>query len=107
MALNIPLTNIVFHINHQFITNVPLLYPLKKPENRRFSNVSKGYRNEALVENRLIWELLQISIIDNDIDIISNFVYILISSFQCMFLNSSHYTTLLILITSCNLFDWK
>ena len=40
-----------------FPTNVPLLYPLKTSENRRFSDVfgggGGGYRNGTLVENRL------------------------------------------------------
>ena len=35
-----------------FSTNVPLLYPLKTSENRRFS-VFSGYRRETLVENGL------------------------------------------------------
>ena len=36
-----------------FSTNGPLLYPLKTSENRRFSNVYRGYRGGTLVENRL------------------------------------------------------
>ena len=40
------------HIN-PFSTNVPLLYPLKTSENRRFSNVFRGYRSGTLVENGL------------------------------------------------------
>ena len=36
-----------------FSTNVLLLYPLNTSENRRFSNVFRGYRSETLVENGL------------------------------------------------------
>ena len=35
-----------------FSTDGPLLHPLKT-ENRRFSNVCRGYRGGTLVENRL------------------------------------------------------
>ena len=31
----------------------PFLYPLKTSENRRFSNVSRGYRNGTLASNGL------------------------------------------------------
>ena len=34
-----------------FSTNVPSLYPLKTSENRRFSDVFRGYRIGTLVEN--------------------------------------------------------
>ena len=34
-----------------FSTNVPPLYPLKKSEDRRFSDVFRGYRSEKLDEN--------------------------------------------------------
>ena len=37
-------------------TNVPLLYPLKTSENRRFSYVFRGYRSGMLVENGLSLE---------------------------------------------------
>ena len=36
-----------------FSTNVPLLYPLKTSENRRLSDVFKGYRSRTSVENGL------------------------------------------------------
>ena len=36
-----------------FSTNVKLLYPLKTSENRRFSDVFRGYRSGTLVENGL------------------------------------------------------
>ena len=36
-----------------FLTNVPLLYPLKTFQNLQFSNVFRGCRSETLVENRL------------------------------------------------------
>ena len=41
------------HVN-PFSSNVPLLYPQKTSENRRFSNVLRGYRSGTLVENGLI-----------------------------------------------------
>ena len=34
-----------------FSANIPLLYPLKLSENRRFSDVFKGYRNKTLNGN--------------------------------------------------------
>ena len=34
-----------------FSTNFPLLYPLKASENLQFSDVFKGYRSGALIEN--------------------------------------------------------
>ena len=36
-----------------FLTNVPLLYPLKTSEKLRFSDVFRGYRSGTLVENGL------------------------------------------------------
>ena len=43
-----------------FLTNVPLLYPLKISENRRFSDVLRGYRSGTLVANELIWTLISL-----------------------------------------------
>ena len=40
------------HMN-PFLTNVPLLYPLKTSENLRFSDDFRGYRGGTLVENGL------------------------------------------------------
>ena len=40
-----------------FSTNVPLLYPLKTSENRRFCDVFRGYRSATLAENGLIMPL--------------------------------------------------
>ena len=37
-----------------FSTNVPLLYSLKTSENRRLSDVFRGYRSGTLVENGLM-----------------------------------------------------
>ena len=37
-----------------FSTNISLLYPLQTSENRSFSDVFRGYRSRALVENGLI-----------------------------------------------------
>ena len=36
-----------------FSTNVPFLYPLKTSENRRFSDVFRGYRKKPVTRNRL------------------------------------------------------
>ena len=43
----------VFNSISPFSTNVPLLYPLKTPENWRFSNVFREYRGGILVEKGL------------------------------------------------------
>ena len=40
-------------IFNPFSTNVPYLYPLKTSENRRFSDIFRGYRSGTLVENGL------------------------------------------------------
>ena len=40
-------------IINPFSTNVSLLYPLKTSENRRLSDVIRGYRSGTLVENVL------------------------------------------------------
>ena len=37
-----------------FLTNLPLLYLLETSENRRFSDVFRGYGSETLVENGLM-----------------------------------------------------
>ena len=37
-----------------FRANIPILYPLKTPENLWFSDVSKGYKMGALARNGLI-----------------------------------------------------
>ena len=58
---------IVLLQNHQdinpFSNNVPLLYPRKTSENRRFSDVFTGYRSGTLVENGL-WSVLRHYIIN-------------------------------------------
>ena len=36
-----------------FLTNIPILYPLKIPENQRFSGDFRGYKMEALAKNVL------------------------------------------------------
>ena len=36
-----------------FSTNVPFLHPLNTSENRKFSDVFRGYRSRTLVENGL------------------------------------------------------
>ena len=41
--------------NNPFSTNVPLLYPLKTENHRRFSDVFRGYRSGTLAENGLIF----------------------------------------------------
>ena len=35
-------------------SNVPLLYPVKTSENRRFSDFFSGYRSRTLIENGLV-----------------------------------------------------
>ena len=37
-----------------FPTNVPILYPLKTPENQRLSRVFRGYKIGTLAKNGLI-----------------------------------------------------
>ena len=37
-----------------FLVNIPFLNPLKTSENRNFSDVFKGFRNEILTGNGLI-----------------------------------------------------
>ena len=50
---------ILFIIN-PFSTNIPLLYPLKTLENRRFSDVFRGYRCATLIENELMaWRFVK------------------------------------------------
>ena len=46
--------NIEILFINPFSANVPLLYPLKISENRRFFDVLRGYRSGTLVENGLI-----------------------------------------------------
>ena len=37
-----------------FLANVPILYPLKTPENQRFSGVFRGYKIGTLARNGLM-----------------------------------------------------
>ena len=37
-----------------YLANVPILYPLKTPENQSFSDVFRGYKMETLAKNGLI-----------------------------------------------------
>ena len=39
-----------------FLANAPILYPLKTPENERFSDVFRGYKLGTLAANGLIQE---------------------------------------------------
>ena len=39
-----------------FLANVPILHPLKTPENERFSDVFRGYKLGTLATNGLIQE---------------------------------------------------
>ena len=59
---NLPLVNIEwtfspslfpYDLLNPFSTNVLLLYPLKKSENRRFSDIFRGFKSGTLVENGL------------------------------------------------------
>ena len=36
---------------NQFLANAPILYPLKTPENQRFSGVFSGYKMGTLARN--------------------------------------------------------
>ena len=42
----------IHHLN-LFLANVPILYPLKTPENQRFSGVFRGYKMGTLTRNGL------------------------------------------------------
>ena len=42
-------------ICNPFLANVPILYPLKTPENQKFSGVFRGYKMETLARNGLKW----------------------------------------------------
>ena len=44
----------ILKIRSPIFNNVPLLYPLKTSENRRFSDVFRGYRSRTLVESGLM-----------------------------------------------------
>ena len=50
-----------------FLINAPILYPLKTPENQRFSDVFRGYKIGTLARNGLIIKaqlnLLQVNIL--------------------------------------------
>ena len=37
-----------------FLANVPILYPLKTPENQRFSDIFTGYKMGTLARNELM-----------------------------------------------------
>ena len=37
-----------------FLANASILYPLKTPENQRFSSVFRGYKMGTMARNRLI-----------------------------------------------------
>ena len=39
---------------NSFLTNVPILYRLKTPENQRFSGVFRGYKMGTLARNGLM-----------------------------------------------------
>ena len=41
------------HLLNPFLANIPILYPLKTPENRWFSGVFKGYKIGTLATNGL------------------------------------------------------
>ena len=42
--------------SNPFLANAPILYPLKTPENERFSDVFRGYKLGTLATNGLIQE---------------------------------------------------
>ena len=42
------------HFFNPFLANVPILYPLRAPENQRFFGVFRGYKMEALARTEII-----------------------------------------------------
>ena len=56
MDTNKPCRNV--GVINPFSTSAPLLHPLKTSENRRFSDVFRGYRSGTLVENGLTITLI-------------------------------------------------
>ena len=46
--------NSILNYFNPFSLNVPFLYPMKTSENRRCSDVFRGYRSRALIENWLM-----------------------------------------------------
>ena len=52
--MNIMLDKIGDYVN-PFLPNIPILYPLKIPENVRFSGVFRGYKMGKLARNGLIY----------------------------------------------------
>ena len=54
---------VLFHVSkifervvfNPFLANVPILYPLKTPENQKFSGVFMGYKMGTLAKNGLIF----------------------------------------------------
>ena len=59
---NFGVTSFVNHFTKKinlFQANVPFLYPLKTSENRRFSDVFRGYKKGTLIWNGLISSLIQ------------------------------------------------
>ena len=54
MEINQTNYSYIIIVFNPFSTNVPLLYPLKTSENRRFSDVFSRYRSGTLVENGLM-----------------------------------------------------
>ena len=41
------------YLINPFLANIPILYPLKTPENQRFCGVFRGYKMETLAGNGL------------------------------------------------------
>ena len=48
--------NLNFYVN-PFLANVPILYPLKTPENQRFSGAFRGYKMGTMARNGLNFTL--------------------------------------------------
>ena len=49
----------VYHIYNPFLANVPISYPLRKPENLWFSSFLRGYQMGILSKNKVKMDLMK------------------------------------------------
>ena len=63
---------LVFYVVNLFLASVPILYPLKTSESRRFSGVFRGIKwsiGQKWVNNtNYLFRILSFIIVDNDVD---------------------------------------
>ena len=61
--------------SNPIVTNVPILYPLKTPENLRFSGVFRGHKIGTLIRSGLIWNssCIYLQILDIFEKLLNNF----------------------------------